>query len=221
MCSKLFRLTVLTGFNSLTIRKELDFKSNYLFRMCSVVTNLVTSLEFQPIRCATTLFHFGRTRNGYVVNRTILLSSTAESSATSGYVVAPERSGQIEAWASRNVERARKKPSLFPTVDLTDATCNHEPFLVFINLNFCTLNYFPQCFLVFSSYGNFFHLLLMVYVIIYCAGERKTTLMSFSDGSDPYPYFFHRKMEKTRSVKEEKDGEVLISRQSRHLFLYK
>ena len=32
--------------NSLTIRKELDFKSEYLFRMCSVVTNLVTSLEF-------------------------------------------------------------------------------------------------------------------------------------------------------------------------------
>ena len=62
--------------------------------MCSVVTNLVTSLEFQPIRCATTLFHFGRTRNVYVATRIILLSSTAESSATSGYVVAPELSGQ-------------------------------------------------------------------------------------------------------------------------------
>ena len=31
---------------SLTIRTELDFKSEYLFCMCSVVTNLVTSLEF-------------------------------------------------------------------------------------------------------------------------------------------------------------------------------
>ena len=38
--------------------------------------------------------------------------------------------------------------------------------------------------------------------------------MSISDGLDPY--FFRRKMEKTRSMKEEKDGEVLISRQSRH-----
>ena len=44
--------------------------------MCSVVTNLVTALESQPIRCGTTLFHFGRTRNGYVATRLILLSST-------------------------------------------------------------------------------------------------------------------------------------------------
>ena len=76
--------------------------------MCSVVTNLVTSLEFEPVRCATTLFHFGPTRNVYVANRIILFNSTAESSGTSGYVVATERSGQSEAWASRNVERARK-----------------------------------------------------------------------------------------------------------------
>ena len=32
----------------------------------SVVTDLVTSLKFQPIRCAIMLCHFGRTRNGYV-----------------------------------------------------------------------------------------------------------------------------------------------------------
>ena len=35
------------------------------------------------------------------------------------------------------------------------------------------------------------------------------------------PVVFCRKMEKTRSVKEEMDGEMFISRQSRHLFLYK
>ena len=75
--------------------------------MCSVETSLVTSLEFQPIRCANTLFHFGRTRNVYMATRKFLLSSTAEGSATSGYVAAKERSGQSEAWASRNVERAR------------------------------------------------------------------------------------------------------------------
>ena len=97
LCSNLFRMTVVTSFNSLTTKTELDFKSEYLFRMFSVVTNLVTSLEFQPIRCATMLFHFGRTRNVYVATRIILLSSTAESSATSGYVVATERSGQSEA----------------------------------------------------------------------------------------------------------------------------
>ena len=76
--------------------------------MCSVVTSLATSLEFQPIRCATTLFHFGRTRDVYVATRIILFSITAEGSATSGYVAATERSGQREAWAGRNVERARK-----------------------------------------------------------------------------------------------------------------
>ena len=76
--------------------------------MCSVVTNLVTSLEFQPVRCAATPFHFGRTRDIYVATRIILLSSTAESSATSGYVAATEHSGQSEAWAGRNAERARK-----------------------------------------------------------------------------------------------------------------
>ena len=79
------------------MRTELDFKSEYLFRMCSVVTNLVTSLEVQPIRCAATLFHFGRTRGVYVATRVILLSNTAESSTTSGYVAATERSGQSGA----------------------------------------------------------------------------------------------------------------------------
>ena len=82
--------------------------------MCSVVTNLVTSLEFQPIRCATTPFHFGRARNVYVNTRIILLSSTAEGSATSGYVAATERSGQSEDWVGRNVERARKYASFVP-----------------------------------------------------------------------------------------------------------
>ena len=96
--------------------------------MCSVISNLVTSLEYQPIYYATTVFRFRRTRNGYVATRTILLSSNAESSATSGYVVPTERSGQIETWASRNVERARKMPSLFPMSDLIDAAGKDEPF---------------------------------------------------------------------------------------------
>ena len=65
-CSILSRLTNSTSFNSLTIRTELDFKSEHMFPIFSVVTTLVTSLETQPIRCPTTLFHFGRTRNGYV-----------------------------------------------------------------------------------------------------------------------------------------------------------
>ena len=72
--------------------------------MCSVVTSLATSLEIRPIM----LYHFGRTQNGYVATQLILLSSTAESTVTSGYVVVPERFGQSGARAGRNVERTRK-----------------------------------------------------------------------------------------------------------------
>ena len=86
-----------------------------MFRRCSVATNLVTSLELQPICCATTLCNFGQTRKGYVATHFHLLSSTAESSATSGYVVSPERFGQNEEQDSRNDKRARKKPSFVPS----------------------------------------------------------------------------------------------------------
>ena len=56
------------------------------------------------------------------------------------------------------------------------------------------------------------HDLLFIF-LFYCIGAGITTLMSYSDGLDPYN--FCRKMEKTRSSKEELDGEVFISRQSR------
>ena len=49
-----------------------------------------------------------------------------------------------------------------------------------------------------------------------CVGAGITILMSTSDGSDRT--LFCRKMERTRSVREEMDGGVFISRQSRHLF---
>ena len=92
-----------------------------MFRTRSVATDLVTSLKFQPIRCAIMLCQFGQTRNGYVATFFILLSSTAASSATSGYVVVPERFGQNEDPACSNEERTRKKPSFVPKVDLIDA----------------------------------------------------------------------------------------------------
>ena len=96
-------------------------RSEYLFRTRSVATNLVTSLKFQPTRCAIMLCPFGQTRNGYVATYFILLSSTAASSATSGYVVVPERFGQNEKPACSNEERTRKEPSFVPKVDLIDA----------------------------------------------------------------------------------------------------
>ena len=57
------------------------------------------------------LRHFGQTRNVYVATRIILLSSTAESSATGGYVAVPEHFLQKEEPACINKERTKKKPS--------------------------------------------------------------------------------------------------------------
>ena len=94
---------------------ERDFRSEYLFRMCYVVTNLVTSLDFKPVRCANTLCHFRRTRNGYVASHFTHQSNTAENNATSGYVVVPERFDQNEQPASRMKEPTRKKPSFVPS----------------------------------------------------------------------------------------------------------
>ena len=90
---------------------------NILLRVRYVATDLVTSQNFQPIRCAFMLCQFGRKRNVYVATRFILLSSTAESSATSGYVAVPEHFRQNDEPSVDNVERARKKPSFVPKLD--------------------------------------------------------------------------------------------------------
>ena len=72
--------------------------------------------------------------------------------------------------------------------------------------------FFFYAFLLISSYGKL--LWLFVYDFIYFVGAGISTLMSISDGLDPY--FLRRKMEKTRSVKDEMDEEVSISHGSRH-----
>ena len=92
-----------------------------MFRTRSVATDLVTSLKFRPIRCAVMLCQFGQTRNAYVATLFILLSSTAASSAASGYVVVPEHFGQNEEPACGNKERTRKKHSFVPKKVLIDA----------------------------------------------------------------------------------------------------
>ena len=71
------------------------------------------------------LCHFGRTANGYVATRVILLSSTAESSATSGYVVVPERSAKVRRELVETWNGLRKSLVLFPAVYLIDAVCNN------------------------------------------------------------------------------------------------
>ena len=93
---------------------QLDLKSEYLFLLCSVANNLVTSLELQPIHSATMLCHFGQTRNGSVAIHFILRGSTATSSATGDDVAVPERFGQNEKPAGSNNERTGKNPSFVP-----------------------------------------------------------------------------------------------------------
>ena len=75
-----------------------------------------------------------------------------------------------------------------------------------------SISFIFDAFWVISSYGKPFW--SFVYVIIYCVGAGLTTLMSISDGLDPY--IFCRMMDMTRSMKKEMDLEVFISRQSRH-----
>ena len=106
-----------------------------------------------------------------------------------------------------------KKPSSVPKSEFT--RCNSIPKHVIM--------IFYDCFSVFclvlvhfsilSSHGKSFW--SFVYVIIYCVGAGICTLISISDWSDPY--FFRPKIEKTRSVKEGKEGKVFSSRQSRHI----
>ena len=89
--------------------------------------------------------------------------------------------------------------------------CKHELFSWIISTFFMYFIFF-DLFLLISSYGK--PVWSFPYVKIYCFGAGVTTLMSISDGLDPY--FFRRKMEKTRSMEEGMDGELFISRQSRH-----
>ena len=84
---------------------ERDFSREFLFRTCSVATDLEMSLELNPIRWATMLCLFGYTRNGSVATHFFLVSS-----ATGGYLAVPERFGQNEEPATRNKERTRNSP---------------------------------------------------------------------------------------------------------------
>ena len=92
------------------------------------------------------------------------------------------------------------------------STCKHELHASFICSLFHVFYSFSVNFLSTTSYGKL--VWSFVYVVIYYVGASITTLMSIFDGLDPY--FFSRKMEKTRSMKEEMDGKVFISRQSWH-----
>ena len=156
-------------------------ENEYLCRMCSVVSSLVTSLDFQPSRCATMLCHFGHTRKVYIATRFTLLSSTAESSFTSSYVVVPERSGKREVRAAKNVERIKIKLSFFRSQQWIYSmqyvtTCIQEISSVYINF----VLYFAfviRCF--FSNFLIWKTSLIFVYGNIYRVGAGITTWCPF------------------------------------------
>ena len=103
----------------MTKNTALDFQFEYLFRTCSATTNLVRSLKFNLIRCATMLCIFGQLRNGSVVIHFLLCGSNATSTATGDYVAVPERFGQNEVGS--NEERTINSPVFFPKVDINVA----------------------------------------------------------------------------------------------------
>ena len=71
-------------------------------------------------------------------------------------------------------------------------------FRIHIKIYFMYFKLLSNVFIIFP-YGK--SLSSFVYVVIFCVDAGITTLMSPSDDSDPY--FFRRKMEKTRPVNEE------------------
>ena len=110
----------------MTTITALDFKTEYLFRTCSVGTNLVTSVEFNSIHCTTMLCHIGQPRNGSVATHFILRSRIASSSVTGDYVAVLEHFGQNKEPASNNEERTRKKPSSVPKSGFNRCSFNSD-----------------------------------------------------------------------------------------------
>ena len=135
---------------------ERDFKIEYLFRICTMVTNLVTSLEFEPIHFATTLCHFGRTWNGYVATQSFF------SVALWRTVVQAALWSLRNAWAKMRREVVEmwnglgRCPVLIPAVDLIDAvtTNKHEFYPSFICTLFYVFHLFSVHFVLISSHGK-------------------------------------------------------------------
>ena len=141
-----------------------------MFGTRSIATNLVTPLEFQPIRCAIMLCLFGQTRNGYVSTYIFPLSSTSASSATSDYVVVAKHFGQNEKPAGSKEERNRKKPRFVSKVDLIEAIVFPSMGLLFSVILLAHFIYFWCIFSYFPSVENLFDRL---FLLIFNVSARK------------------------------------------------
>ena len=98
----------------MTKTTQRDFKSEFLFCTCFLLTNLVTSLEYNPLRFATMLCHPRQTRSSYLAIPVLLRGITVTMSATGNYVAVPERFEQNEEPASRNEDPTKRKHIFVP-----------------------------------------------------------------------------------------------------------
>ena len=148
----------------MTVIIERDYRSEYLFNTRSVVTNMVTSLEFNPIRCATTLCHFGQTWIASVVNHSFLRCSVATSKATGNYVAVLEQFSQNEDTTSSIKERTRGKPTFVRKSKFnrcSEITCKSPT---------CINDFRSKCFIFIIDVFNNYFLLWENYSIscLYC-----------------------------------------------------
>ena len=91
-----------------------DFKSEYLFRTCSVDTYLVTSLKISFRLLSYYVVPFWPTMEQFRIYSFHSFRSTATSNATSEYVTVPERLSKNEEQNSRKKERTSKTLSSSP-----------------------------------------------------------------------------------------------------------
>ena len=110
--------------------------------------------------------------------------------------------------------RLGKSLVLFPAVDLFDAICKHMKtwFLSIISMYFilCILFFFWCIFSNFLLWKTYLFFCLCYYIL--CRHGNNHFDIHFWRITSPLV----RKMEKTRSMKEEMDGEVFYFRQSRY-----
>ena len=135
-----------------------------MFRACSVATSLVTSLNFNPIHCPTSLRQFGQLRNGCVVTHFINFSSTTTISVTSEYVSVPGCIGQNEEPASRNDKQAMNNPSSTPKAHLNEV--QYDRMYIWA----CKYEFLVKLLFILMNIINFFHLgkILWYFFSYYC-----------------------------------------------------
>ena len=91
-----------------------------MIRTRCVATNLVNSLELEPVRCATMLCRFGQTRNCSVAIHCILRGSATTRKATGDYVAVLRRFGRKEKPVISTKNELRTSLVLFAKVFLFD-----------------------------------------------------------------------------------------------------